>query len=184
MLAYLGHSSTLSFSRNVRNLLQQLSPITDPGSVSTERQDISYKRALPPIALDLSNIPLPKLSYAEYLTNTVFVHIGSLYSIFDPEVFIQRLRNFYDERDKGLANEASLWHIQMLLILAFGKSIQSREHSEMGPSGMPYFTQAIEAMPDVRRLYEDPLLSIEILCLAALFMHAADLLQEAYVTVS
>jgi hypothetical protein len=184
MPAYLGHSSTLSFSRNVRNLLHQLSPTTDPGSVSTERQDISYKRNLPPIDLDLSSIPLPKLSYAEYLTNTVLVHIGSLYSIFDPEIFFHRLRSFYDERDKGHLDKASLWHIQMLLVLAFGKSIQSREHSEMGPSGMSYFTRAIEAMPDIRRLYEDPLLSIEILCLAALFMHAADLLQEAYVTVS
>ncbi|RBR23176.1 uncharacterized protein FIESC28_04031 [Fusarium coffeatum] len=181
--AYLGHSSTLSFSRNVRNLLQQLSPNTDPGSVSTERQDISYKRTLPPIALDLSTIPLPKLPYAEYLTNTVLVHMGSLYSIFDSEIFLQRLRSFYDERDRGLVDKASLWHIQMLLVLAFGKSIQSREHSEMGPSGMSYFTCAIEAMPDIRRLYEDPLLSIEILCLAALFMHAADLLQEAYVTI-
>jgi len=184
MPAYLGHSSTLSFSRNVRNLLQQLSPNTDPGSVSTERQDISYKRTLPPIALDLSIIPLPKLSYAEYLTNTVLVHMGSLYSIFDSEIFLRRLRSFYDERSRGLVDKASLWHIQMLLVLAFGKSIQSREHSEMGPSGMSYFTRAIEAMPDIRRLYEDPLLSIEILCLAALFMHAADLLQEAYVTVS
>ncbi|RBQ81706.1 hypothetical protein FVER14953_04273 [Fusarium verticillioides] len=53
----------------------------------------------------------------------------------------------------------------------------------MGPSGMNYFILAIEAMPDIRRLYEDPLLSIEVLCLAALFMHATDLLQEAYVTI-
>ncbi|KAF5615503.1 transcription activator [Fusarium sp. NRRL 25303] len=182
-LAYLGHSSTLSFSRNVRNLLQRSSPIADPGSVSMERQDISYTRTLPPIALDLSSIALPKLSYAEYLTNTVIVHIGSLYSIFDADMFLQRLRRFYDDRDKDLEIDATLWHIQMLLILAFGKSIQSREHSEMGPSGMTYFTLAIEAMPDIRRLYEDPLLSIEVLCLAALFMHATDLLQEAYVTI-
>ncbi|KAF4344519.1 positive activator of transcription [Fusarium beomiforme] len=175
--------STLSFSRNVRNLLQRSSSISDPGSVSMERQDISYTRVLPPIALDLSDIALPKLSYAEYLTNTVIVHIGSLYSIFDPGVFLQKLRNFYDERDRRLEPDASLWHIQMLLVLAFGKSIQSREHSEMGPSGITYFTRAIEALPDIRRLYEEPSLSIEILCLSALFMHATDLLQEAYVTV-
>ncbi|KAM0343481.1 hypothetical protein ACHAPU_008512 [Fusarium lateritium] len=135
------------------------------------------------MALDLSSIALPKLSYAKYLTNTVIVHIGSLYSIFDPEKFLNRLQSFYDERNKGSVPEASLWHIQMLLVLAFGKSIQSREHSEMGPSGMSYFNSAIEAMPDIRRLYEDPLLSIEILCLSALFMHATDLLQEAYVTI-
>ncbi|WAO90164.1 Zn(2)-C6 fungal-type domain-containing protein [Fusarium falciforme] len=181
--AYLGHSSTLSFSRNVRNLLQRSSPIADPGSVSVERQDVSYTTALPSIALDLTSISLPRLSYAEYLTNTVVLHTGSLYSLFEPASFLQRLRDFYDGRAKGVVPDASLWHIQMLLVLAFGKSILSREHSEIGPSGMTYFTRAIQGMPDIRRLYEDPLLSIEILCLASLFMHARDLLQEAYVII-
>ncbi|KAI8724101.1 Zn(2)-C6 fungal-type domain-containing protein [Fusarium sp. LHS14.1] len=181
--AYLGHSSTLSFSRNVRNLLQRSSPIADPGSVSVERLDISYTTNLPPIALDLTSIPLPRLSYAEYLTNTVVAHFGSLYSLFEPETFLQKLRAFYSERSKCQVPDATLWHIQMLLVLAFGKSILSREHCEKGPSGMTYFTHAIEAMPDIRRLYEQPLLSIEILCLAALFMHATDLLQESYVTI-
>ncbi|RMJ16260.1 hypothetical protein CDV36_004088 [Fusarium kuroshium] len=181
--AYLGHSSTLSFSRNVRNLLQRSSPIADPGSASVERQDISYTTNLPPIALDLASIPLPRLSYAEYLTNTVVTHLGSLYSLFEPEAFLRKLRAFYSERTKGRVPDATLWHIQMLLVLAFGKSILSREHCEKGPSGMAYFTHAIEAMPDIRRLYENPLLSIEILCLVALFMHATDLLQESYVTI-
>ncbi|KAM6532860.1 hypothetical protein FALCPG4_005906 [Fusarium falciforme] len=181
--AYLGHSSTLSFSRNVRNLLQRSSPVADPGSVSVERQDISYTTNLPPIALDLASIPLPRLSYAEYLTNTVVAHFGSLYSLFEPEAFLRTLRAFYSERGKGQVPDATLWHIQMLLVLAFGKSILSREHCEKGPSGMVYFTHAIEAMPDIRRLYEHPLLSIEILCLTALFMHATDLLQESYVTI-
>lgn len=149
-----------------------------------ERLDISYATNLPPIALDLASIPLPRLSYAEYLTNTVVAHFGSLYSLFEPEVFLQKLRAFYSERGKCQVPDATLWHLQMLLVLAFGKSILSREHCEKGPSGMVYFTHAIEATPDIRRLYEHPLLSIEILCLAALFMHATDLLQESYVTVS
>ncbi|VZH98670.1 unnamed protein product [Fusarium fujikuroi] len=179
--AYLGHSSTLCFSRNVRNLLQRSSPIADPGSISLEREDTSYATALPPIALDLATISLPSLSYAEYLTNTVSIHTGSLYSLFDPVAFLAQLREFYDERTRGAVPDARLWHVQMLLVLAFGKSILTREHSESGPSGMVYFTRAIEAMSDIRRLYEDPLLSIEILCLASLFMHATDLLQESYV---
>lgn len=168
----------------MRNLLQRSSSIADHGGISLEREDTSYTTPLPPITLDLANIPLPRLSYAEYLTNTVFIHTGSLYSLFDPAIFLARLREFYDERTRGVVTNARLWHIQMLLILGFGKSILAREHSESGPSGMIYFTRAIEAMSDIRRLYEDPLLSIEILCLAALFMHATDLLQESYVTVS
>lgn len=178
---YLGHSSTLSFSRNVRNLLQRSTPVADPGSASVEREDVSYTTTLPPIRLDLSNIPMPRLQYAEYLTSTVVMQLGPLYCLFEQDAFLQRLRAFYDERSRGLPLESSLWHIQMLLVLAFGKSILSREHSDMGPSGMAYFTRAMEAFPDIRRLCENPLLSIEILCLASLFMHATDMLQESYI---
>lgn len=182
--AYLGHSSTLSFSKNVRNLLQQSTSVADPNGVSIEREDVSYATTLPPIGLDLANTPLPRLQYAEYLVNTVSIHLGSLYCLFNPDHFIQRLKAFYDERTKGVLLEASLWHIQMLLVFAFGESILSREHSEAGPSGILYFTRAMEAFPDIRRLCGNPLLSIEVLCLASLFMHATDMLQESYVLVS
>ncbi|KAL6416067.1 hypothetical protein AUP68_00278 [Ilyonectria robusta] len=180
---FLGHSSTLSFSRNVRNLLQNSTAVADPGSVSVEREDASYATSLPSIALDLATVPLPALQYAEYLTNTVLLRLGSLYRLFDPNTFFQRLRAFYDEISKRIFPEASLWHLQFLLVLAFGKSILSREHSDRGPSGMSYFTLVMEALPDIRRMYGDPFLSIEILCLASLFMHATDMLQESYVCI-
>lgn len=48
---------------------------------------------------------------------------------------------------------------------------------------MLYFTRAMEAFPDIRRLCGNPLLSIEVLCLASLFMHATDMLQESYILV-
>lgn len=153
-------------------------------SISVEREDLSYETRLSSIALDLTSIPLPRLLYAEHLTNTVFMQFGSLYSLFDPAVFLARLREFYDQRARGVVPDAKLWHIQMLLVLGFGKSLLAREHSESGPSGMVYFNYAAGAISDIRTLYEGPLLSIEVLCLAALFMHAADLLQESYVTVS
>ncbi|KAK0367930.1 hypothetical protein CLIM01_14717 [Colletotrichum limetticola] len=166
--AYLGHSSTLSFSRNVRNLLQSSTPIADPGSVSIEREDVSYSSPLPPLALDLTKVPLPQLSYAEYLTNTIVLTFGSLYSLFDAEAFLEKLRMFYSERATGTVPNPCLWHIQMLLVLGLG---------------MVYFASAIEAMSDIRRLYQSPFLSMEILSLTALFMHATDMLQEAYVTI-
>ncbi|VUC27704.1 unnamed protein product [Clonostachys rosea] len=181
--AYLGHSSTLSFSRNVRNLLQRSTPVADPGSVSVEREDISYNTTLPAIKLDLTSIPLPRLQYAEYLTSTVVVQLGSLYCLFESDTFVKKLRQFYEARSKGTTQQPSLWHIQMLLVLAFGKSLLSREHSDSGPSGMTYFKLAMGAFPDVRQLCENPLLSIEILCLASLFLHAADMLQEAYILI-
>lgn len=168
----------------MRNLLQRSTSVADPGSASVQREDVSYTTMLPPIGLDLASIPLPRLQYAEYLTSTVVMYLGSLYCLFEQDAFLQRLRAFYDARSRGVSVDASLWHVQMLLVLAFGKSILSREHSEMGPSGMAYFMRAMEAFPDVRRLCENPLLSIEILCLASLFTHATDMLQESYIFVS
>jgi proline utilization trans-activator len=62
--AYLGHSSTLPFSKNVRNLLQQSTSAADPNGVSIEHEDVSYATALPSIGLDLENTPLFRLQYA------------------------------------------------------------------------------------------------------------------------
>lgn len=45
------------------------------------------------------------------------------------------------------------------------------------------FTRAMDALPDIRCLHDCPVLSVEILCLITLFMHAADMLQEAYIYV-
>lgn len=157
--------------------------MADPGSVSVEREDISYNTTLPAIKLDLASIPLPRLQYAEYLTSTVVVQLGSLYCLFEQDSFVKNLRQFYEARSKKVTQKPSLWHIQMLLVLAFGKSLLSREHSDSGPSGMTYFKLAMEAFPDVRQLCENPLLSIEILSLASLFLHAADMLQESYILV-
>lgn len=54
----------------------------------------------------------------------------------------------------------------MLLVLGFGKSLVAREHSESGPPGMVYFNYVAGAISDIRTLYKDPLLLIEVLFLS------------------
>ncbi|KAK2628739.1 hypothetical protein QTJ16_001842 [Diplocarpon rosae] len=68
----------------------------------------------------------------------------------------------------------------MLLVFAFGKSILAREVSQSGPTGAAYFARAVEALPDPHRLRQDPILSIEILSMLALFMQAMDMRRAAY----
>lgn len=148
-----------------------------------EREDTSYHSSCPPIRLDLKNIDLPPLDFAEYLATTVCFYAEPLYHLFDKATFLHRLQLFYDARTKGAHEQPDLWHIQMLLVFAFGKSVLAREQFAYGPAGSSYFARALEALPDIRRLNDEPILSIEIACLVTLFMHAADMLQEAYVYV-
>lgn len=68
----------------------------------------------------------------------------------------------------------------MLLVFAFGTSILAREAGKSGPAGAAYFGRAVEALPDPHRLRQDPIVSIEILCMLALFMQAMDMRRAAY----
>ncbi|KAK0644878.1 putative transcriptional regulatory protein C3C7.04 [Lasiodiplodia hormozganensis] len=179
---YLGHSSTLCFSQTVKNLLHASTTTPSAAAAPTlEREDTSYQTACPPIRLDLAHIDLPPLDFAEYLATTVCFYAEPLYHLFDKAAFIHRLHLFYDARTKGIHEQPDLWHIQMLLVFAFGKSVLAREQFAYGPAGSSYFARALEALPDVRRLNDEPVLAVEIACLVTLFMHAADMLQEAYV---
>lgn len=180
---YLGHSSTLCFSQTVKNLLHASTTPSAAGTPTLEREDTSYHSPCPPICLDLAHIDLPPLDFAEYLATTVCFYAEPLYHLFDKAAFLVRLQLFYDARTKGTHEPPELWHIQMLLVFAFGKSVLAREQFAYGPAGSSYFARALEALPDIRRLNDEPILSIEIACLVTLFMHAADMLQEAYVYV-
>ncbi|PBP24834.1 hypothetical protein BUE80_DR004218 [Diplocarpon rosae] len=130
--------------------------------------------------LDLSGIDLPPEDYAEYLTNTLLFTLGPLYYLFDKNVFLARLRSFYRDENAGRKHQAGLWHLKMLLVFAFGKSILAREVSQSGPTGAAYFARAVEALPDPHRMRQDPILSIEILSMLALFMQAMDMRRAAY----
>lgn len=154
--------------------------LSDPRNITLVRDDDTYSIRWPDVNLRLDDIDLPPLDFAEYLTSTVTFYAGSLYCLYDKPLFLQRLRGFYASVSSGETQRPGLWHIQMLLVFAIGRAILAREHFRTGPAGTTYFLRALEALPDTHRLYEDPVLSIEILCLLSLFHQAIDAGQEAY----
>ncbi|KAL1303722.1 hypothetical protein AAFC00_007069 [Neodothiora populina] len=174
------HSSTLSFSRRVRNMIQSSDKIVGPRDATLVRDDMTYSIKWPALNLRLDDIDLPPLDFAEYLTSTVTFYAGPLYDLYDKAAFLRRLRAYYGSVASKQPEEPGLWHIQMLLVFALGRAILAREHFKCGPAGTTYFLRALDALPDTHRLYEDPVLSIEILCLLTLFMQAIDAGQEAY----
>lgn len=165
-------------------MIQSSDRLSNPSNVTLVRDDVTYSIQWPALKLRLDDIDLPPLDFAEYLTSTVTFYAGPLYCLYEKPIFLARLRAFYASTSTAAHERPGLWHIQMLLVFALGRAILAREHFKTGPAGTTYFLRALEALPDTHRLYEDPVLSIEILCLLTLFMQAIDAGQEAYGYVS
>ncbi|KAJ5718839.1 uncharacterized protein N7483_009921 [Penicillium malachiteum] len=176
---YLGHSNSFSFSRNIRLMitkavqgpeLHDMIPIKD-GAYGSPWQRVH---------VDLSGVHLPSEDYAVYLTHTVSFALRPLYHLFDNGAFLSRLHQFYTDRNQNSVQPTGIWHIQMLVIFAFGVSILAREAGPLGPTGATYFAKAVEALPDCHQLSQEPVLAIEILSLFALFMQAMDMQLAAH----
>lgn len=177
---YLGHSSTWSFSRQMRGLLNN----SGAGSPLHENipkgdgafYDVTWKYN----EVDLSKIELPSLDIAEYYATTVMLYFGSMYYCYDNDAFMRNLRIFYAEKEVRSQTRSNLWVVQMLLIFACGKSILAREAGPSGHMGTNFFRPAIEGMPDTRALQNEPILALEVLCLLSLFLEASDIRSGAW----
>lgn len=123
---------------------------------------------------------LPPIDYAIYMLNTVKFHLGQLFRLFDEEEFLQNLYEFYDDA-AGKVQEARLWYIQYLLILAFGEAFSTPvKTSGNAHSWSIFFTRAMSLLPDITGLWHDPVLAIEVLALVALYFHSVDMRDSAY----
>lgn len=126
-------------------------------------------------------VDIPSLDYALYLTNTVKFHLGQTFHIFDEDNFMGGLHDFYR---KGPKNEPTtdtrLWHIQFLLVMAFGKALLVPGEPGKSPPGSGLVSRALELFPDNQGLYQDPVLSMEILCCLALYLQSVDHRNSAF----
>ena len=126
---------------------------------------------------------LPTREYAEFLTNTTIFHLGSTYHLFQKESFMHNLDEFYttNPTTDGLID---MWHVQFLLVVAFGKLFLRRGASSLGPPGAKDVVRALRLKPDVSDSWQEPVLYVEVLCLLSLYLLTADIRETAYVFVS
>lgn len=124
----------------------------------------------------------PSSEYAEHLVNTALFHVGSTYHLFDIASFKQKLSEFYTASDND-REIPRLWNVQLLLVIALGKMFLGKGSSEFGPPGATDFLRSLKMKRDILEYHEDPLLSIEIHCLRALYLFSADMRDAAYATV-
>ncbi|KAJ5110164.1 hypothetical protein N7532_002809 [Penicillium argentinense] len=177
---YLGTSSNWSFTRRVLSLTHEH----------------VYQEALPTGALifdgatyDLgwdglrsshgSEVPaVPTFDHAMYLINVVKFRCGQLYHLFDENEFMTKLHEFYTEPKPHATT--GLWYIHFLLVLAFGKGFVKHKVQGNRPPGADFFVKALQMLPGVSVLHEEPIESTEVLCCIALYLQALDCRSSAH----
>jgi hypothetical protein len=184
MIGFLGPSSTWAYSRQVMRLIKDhlKHPESPEVPLNPDGRSVEWPsgRASGPLGMD----QIPSLDYAMYLTNTVRFHLGQLYHLFHEKTFMDGLYDFYD---RGPQAEpllgGRLWFVHFLLIMGFGQALLS---GSMGnrPGGSELISRAIELLPNSFGLYQDPILSIEILCCLALYLQSIDHRNSAFLYVS
>lgn len=182
---YLGPSSSLSFSWQIRYFLQKTIGDDVPINLVPDSEEETYSMASSSVraSLPLTNDELPSREYAKYLAETTLFHLGETHHIFEKKGFMLKMNEFYDN---DFCNQPlnTLWHVQLLLVIAFGKLFLRRGASSLGPPGATDFLRALKLQTDILNIWEDPILRIEVLCLMSLYLQTADMRGTAYAFVS
>lgn len=132
----------------------------------------------------ISRDDLPSLDYALYLINTVKFDVCQTYHLFDEERFMQQLQEFYNRPKPDLKRTDKLWCIQFLVVLAFGKAFLLQASTEGSVPGCDFFSRAVALLPSINVLFQQPLVSIEILCSISLYLQSVDHRNSAFTYVS
>ncbi|KAJ9655688.1 hypothetical protein H2198_005485 [Neophaeococcomyces mojaviensis] len=133
------------------------------------------------LSINLNAAELPSEDAAQELLDTVLSSIGQLQHFFDPREFSDRLAQAYQFRD-FTTGKVDIWHIEMLLVLAVGRVLQSKyQNDRKQPPGFHYFLAARSAMPDLCTLRATGTIAIEVLGLTAFYLQCVGHREDAYI---
>lgn len=183
---YLGTSSNWSFTRRVLLLASE-----HAGDPSISSQPLLFDGAVYDIdwaefgGSDVPGFgpPLPTLDHAIYLINSVKFHCCQLFHLFDEESFMESCHSFY-AGPKPDVSLPGLWYHQFRLVIALGKAFLSRPHRGKMPPGHEFFLAVMRSFPSIGVLVKEPLLAIEVMMCAALYLQCIDHRQYANILVS
>ncbi|KAF3399746.1 Proline utilization trans-activator, partial [Penicillium rolfsii] len=177
---YLGTSSNWSFTRRVLSLthehIYQEALPTGALLFDGTTYDLGWDGLRRPQDPDILSVPT--FDHALYLINVVKFRCGQLYHLFDESDFMRNLHEFYSGPQPNATT--GLWHVHFLLIVAFGKGFVQHKLQGNKPAGAEYFVKALQLLPDISVLHQEPIESIEILCCVALYLQALDCRSSAH----
>ncbi|KAK2761328.1 hypothetical protein FQN54_001850 [Arachnomyces sp. PD_36] len=174
---WLAPSSMWSFTARLTLMMTEKlglkSPYSDPDYIDKDIYPLKWKPSMADEPPDISG--LPSIDYALYLFNTVKFHLGQNYRLFDEDIFVSNLQEFYYGDAVQKATECRLWFVQFLLILSFGNAFLFGSKNNLDPPGAKFFLRAMSLIPDHASLWKDSLLAVEVMALVGHAIRIAQL---------
>ncbi|OJJ42312.1 hypothetical protein ASPZODRAFT_20635 [Penicilliopsis zonata CBS 506.65] len=174
---YLGTSSNWSFARRVLCMMHQHVHHSPPATDQLLFDGSAYDLDIEP-----GMTTAPSFDYSLHLLHVVDFHTGQLFHLFDHATFMAGLYAFYQDPEAHTA-APSLWYIHYLLIMAFGKAFVVQRSPGRRPPGGEFFARALQLVPDMPRLCQEPILATEMLCCLALYLQSLDFRHSAYISI-
>lgn len=176
-LVYQGPTSSWSFTHRIlKSLAKALCPDTPldlPIITDRNAYQVQWTKAQSNGIADIT--ALPSQDHAIYLVNTVNFHIGHFLHLYDDEEFMKNLDEFYGDVQQKV-QKSKLWYIQFLVVMAFGETLLlPASKTSQSSACSQYFTRAMSLLPDITEMWNDPILSVELLALVALYLYSLDM---------
>ncbi|CRL19952.1 Fungal transcriptional regulatory protein, N-terminal [Penicillium camemberti] len=174
---YQGPTSSWSFTHRIlKSLAKALCPDTPldlPIITDRNAYQVQWTKAQSNGIADIT--ALPSQDHAIYLVNTVNFHIGHFLHLYDDEEFMKNLDEFYGDVQQKV-QKSKLWYIQFLVVMAFGETLLlPASKTSQSSACSQYFTRAMSLLPDITEMWNDPILSVELLALVALYLYSLDM---------
>ncbi|KAJ4309748.1 hypothetical protein N0V84_011337 [Fusarium piperis] len=134
----------------------------------------------------VDGIPSPTL-LSKQESRRLFERFSSLMGInqhfLDPRTFSDAMDLLYQSETSRIKQMQTMWYTEYLLVMAMGMLIGSPSEGSANPPGNSFFAEAIHRLPPMHKLGSHGILSVEILCLASLYLQWCDRKYDAYLYV-
>lgn len=101
----------------------------------------------------------------------------------DPRMFTDSMDLLYKNDSARASQEQTIWFTQYLLVMAMGMLIGSPSEESENLPGNAHFAEAMGRLPPIHKLGSYGVISVEILCLAGLYLQWCDRKHDAYLYV-
>lgn len=127
---------------------------------------------------------LPTEQDSHRLLGLFLSYMGVNQHYLDTRTFVDNMAELFQSPASRVHQMKSIWFIQYLLIMAMGKLMDTDTQSGGPHPGVSYFAEAMRLLPQQYELGAHGVISVEILCLVALYLQWCDRKHDAYLYVS
>lgn len=128
--------------------------------------------------------PLPSREESFRLFDVFVSWMGTNQHFLDPRSFFDSMDMLYHDEATRTSRMQTIWFSQYLLVMAMGKLIGCGSGGLSGSAGVEYFNEAMDRLPPSHEMGSHGIISVEILCLASLYLQWCDRKNDAYLYVS